>query len=230
MGCGLQWSAEEIHKSGLDFDAEKLDAFCKDLIDYKYTYLVEAFILANLTGSATADILSALSDAAMLINCDKEEIRVTAQVAKSMLTNNFDLMLELPAPSEDKWVGKFCDYIPQEWLIAHRIKCAKLLTNRYFNLMEMSQMFSQPNDLCSIKNKLPRGTMVKKGDRICSYTKQAQDGKNISRDVLASCDGIVFFTEKRVNNSEYTIIYVISFYDDYKDFSKWLKDGAKQGE
>ncbi len=98
VGCGLNWSAEDIYKNGLAFENTGIDKFCVEMQEYAYTFLVEAFVLASLTESASPETFTIISDVAKLMNCDKEEIRFIAQVAKCKLSENTDLLLDLPVP------------------------------------------------------------------------------------------------------------------------------------
>ena len=125
-GIGLKLSAEEIYRKGLIFAENDLDRLRYEITDYKYSFLIEMFIIVNITGNTSHKLYGMAAEVAELLKCDKDEIRVVAQVAKSVLTDNPDLLKELPLLSKNCWSGKFTEYIPREWIIKQRIKCAEL--------------------------------------------------------------------------------------------------------
>ena len=93
VGCGLDMTSEEIYKSGIEFEAADIEGLCTNLTEYKYTYIVEALIIANLSGEPPVHMLSVIADIAQTMGLDKEEMQVTAQVAKAKLTDNMDIKL-----------------------------------------------------------------------------------------------------------------------------------------
>ena len=253
-GCDFDASAEELYKLGLEYDMSDLYKLSEDIAEYKYTYLVEAFIMANLSGEASANMLSIISDLANELSMSKEEIRVLGMVAKSVLTNNMDYILNIPVPSKNIWNGKLEDYIPAEWITKQRKFCGRLLCKKNFqenSVSESIQNWSQAmyiincfqGDLWEIKNQLQSGSIVKKGDIVCRYTKKSElkNGlfsshvKNnktkyeiIENTIKAPCDGMVYFVENKMDGEEKKYIdsidiYVVSYFDDYKRFCKWHK-------
>lgn len=131
QGCGLRWSAEEIYKSGLEFECKDMKELCMDLQEYKYSYLVEAFIIAEFSGEASTEMLTVLADIAKIMECDEEEIQVIGQVAKSVLLSEPELLKQIPTPSKNRWSGKFVSYIPEAWLEGQRIYCNAICVDRY---------------------------------------------------------------------------------------------------
>lgn len=192
IGCGLDMTAEEIYKSGLEFEAADIERLCTDLMEYKYTYLVEAFIIANLSDEPAANIFSVIADVAKVMGFDKEKLRVTAQVAKAKLTNNLDILKELPVPSKNQWSNQFSEYISHDWIVEQRIELRRICTvmfkaKRTLNAellkgMEMDETFagqqvkkrfagsaSVKNHPCEITKRIKAGSVVKKGDVLCVY-------------------------------------------------------------
>ncbi len=55
----------------------------------------------------------------------------------------------------------------------------------------------------------------------------------IPKEIKAPCDGIVFFADEKKKGQvsdkmdEYVEVYVVSYFDDYNDFTAWLKSGNK---
>lgn len=241
-GSGMDLSAEDILRLGVNFNAEDIGVLCIDLSDYKYPFLTEAFILANLPGKCSGLLLGMIVAIAEIMKCDREEIQITAQIAKSVLTGNPDVLSELPVPSRNRWSGKFRDYIPQEWIEGQRKKCAELYIPEDFKKLEATwyKVFtwqSQMTAHCKIIDRLQAGSVVKKGQCICHYKektlKKGSYPKTAYKTVTAPCDGIVFFVNDERKSSEqagekekYLLIYVVSWFDDYDDFCAWRKNNA----
>lgn len=244
-GIGMDYSAEDILRRGADMDMEAMGTLCLDLSEYKYSFLTEMFILANLSGKCSVALFEILGLIAEIMKYDKEEIRVTAQVAKSVLTGNPDVLCELPAPSGNRWSAKFRSYIPQEWIKKQRQKCAELpikIGTDEVKADPLYWMYFVPKKLptVTIIERLQAGAVVKKGQCICRYKvkipdKQTLKFQTVYNNVVAPCDGIVFFfIEKRKNHKEgerkeeYLLIYVVSWFDAYDDFCGWLKENTVQ--
>ena len=242
IGCGIELSAEDIYKAGLEFEIGDIE----ELEDYKYSFLVEALIIANMTETeyVSFNMFGLIADIANILVCDKEEIRVLAQVAKSVLVGNTDLMDDIPLPSNHQWYGRFNDYIPKEWIVSKRKLYGVLCMDRYkhyytkrglmykitYSLDELQNEFIEEHP-CVIKNKIESGNPVKKGDVICVYEEIISSNEDESflgpnsprrerKEVVAEENGIVILTEveKRGEvldkNDKYLGITMISFYDD----------------
>lgn len=242
QGCGLSLSAEELYKAGLEFEYQDMRELCIDLQEYKYSFLVEAFILANLSGDASVGLLSGIANLAELMGCDKEEIQVIGQVAKSRLLEDPELLKQIPRPSKNQWCGKFFEYIPKEWIEKQRKFCKVVCVDLYENAIDffdekIKQVAKSP---CVIKDRLQCGSVVQKGDIILTYEEEVKkDGDIIlftskkyikTENVTAPCDGIVFYAEeykksKAIDKKDkYIAVYVVSFFDDYDNFCKWYTD------
>ena len=248
-GSGCDLSAEELYQLGLAFERSDLDKLGKDLADYKYTYLVEALIVANLSGEASAETLSSIADLANLMKCGKEEMCVLGMMAKSILLGNPDYMLEMPVPFKNRWSGKLKEFISSGWVEKHRELCGLLCMTEYrnpgfFTVMNMWTNSKKEDyfefHICEMKKRPPDGSIVKRGDVICTYTEKGRnitDGlfgpsyetEAVEKTVKAPCDGVVYFVETQRSsevegkNDEYMAIYVISYFDDHSEFSNWYK-------
>lgn len=221
QGCGLSLSAEELYKAGLEFEYQDMRELCIDLQEYKYSFLVEAFILANLSGDASVELLPGIANLAELMGCDKEEIQVIGQVAKSRLLEDPELLKQIPRPSKNRWCGKFFEYIPKEWIEKQRVFCWTICVDLYGE--KKKDVIEHP---CVIKDRLQRGSVAQKGDTILTYKEKSK--KHIKTEsVTAPCDGIVFYAEeykksKAIDKKDkYIAVYVVSFFDDYDNFCKW---------
>ncbi len=193
QGCGLGWSAEEIYKAGLEFEFKDMKELCTDLQEYRYFYLVEAFIIANLSEEASAEVLAVIADIAKLMECDKEEIQVIGQVARSLLLNNAELLKQIPAPSRNRWCGKFIEYVPEEWLEEQRIYCNTICIDRYVSSVDKSfcaskgmkfddnaRVWYEEKHPCVIKKRVPAGSVVKKGDTLLTYYEEVIKSEKVT--------------------------------------------------
>lgn len=241
--------AEDIYALGLEFESKDIDKVCMDLENYKYSYLIEAFVIANLSERSSTNILKIIADIAKVMGCDQEEIRVLAQIAKSKLMDDIDIVNHIPLPSRNRWSGKLNDYIPKSWIESQREKCIEICTEKYLkksssassagfmlklkmNLDMINESGGKTYDVkkpCVVKARVEAGSVVKKGTTILEYEEEVMHQKAI-RKIAAPKDGIVFFVKKTKKSEvsdkedEYLLVYVVSYYDEYSDFCKWLEE------
>lgn len=231
FGCKMNVTAEDIYRSGLEFEAGNLEKISKELIVYKHSYLIEAFIIANLS-EVSVERLIIIADMAKLMDCDKEEICVIAQVAKSRVLDNPDVMQDMPCLEKNRWSGKFEEYIPEMWLVSQRKECITICLDKYENKKSTNIRYSpmllnrddyELNHPCVIKNRLQMASIVKKGDIILEYEQGVEKQKSIK----APMDGILYFLGMQKNSSvlgrtdKYMTAYVVSCFDDYDALCKW---------
>jgi hypothetical protein len=247
---------------GLGFVTSDLSRLSNDIGAYKYTYLVELLIVANLSEDASVNILSMIADIARMFEISKEEIRVLGMVAKGVLINDENYVIGMPIPSKNMWSGKLREYLSEEWIEKHR-KCCEVLCTKKYEKVDKDRAFvavlntTGQNDVnytkvnpCKIKNSLQAGTVVKKGDVICTYSERTLKNKGemeqtfrcifgrvgvkpeyvrVEKKVIAPCDGVVFFIEdKKVGaikdkTDEYIVVFVVSYFDDYTNFCTWYE-------
>lgn len=235
IGCGMKETAEDIYKSGLEFEIKDIEKICNDLQQYKYSFLIEAFIIANLSEAASINMLTVIADIANMMDLDKEEIQVLALVAKSRLLKNLEILKTMPVSSKNKWSGKLGDYIPKEWIISQRIECAticieKNLNRTYFAYLSIYNSTTEKKSYytktpCVIKIQVQSGSLVKYGDTILVYDEDVT-AKEI-KTIKAPNDGIVFIIEEEKkgevekHKDKYLAVYVVSIFDEYNDFYKW---------
>lgn len=235
-GCGFDTTAENLYKLGLEFEMNDLNKLCQVISDYKYTYLVEMLIMANISDEASENIFAIITDFASAFEISKEELRVLGMTAKGVLIDNVNFILGMPTPSKNMWSGKLKDYLSKAWIEQHRIDCGLLYTKKYIvDKNETIDSFVErcifglgppckEEIPCEIKKCVQTGTIVKKGDVICTYN------ENEEKNIKAPCDGVAFFVDVKKNGEikdiedEYIAIYVVSYFDDYSDFSAWYKE------
>ena len=256
-GCGYDATAEDIYKSGLEFEISDINNLCNTIEEYKYSYLVEALIIANCSEESSVTVLSIIADVAHLLDISKEKLRVLGMTAKGILTNDMDILLDIPVPSKNMWSGKLRDYLTNQWIEDKRYSCGILCTKQYVKRASRTLgLFLAANNSsadeykelspCTITNRLQAGSIVRKGDVICSYIEQEQkethdsasdsllamrllEPEYISKEksIVSPCDGIVYFVDGKKNGirkdkpDEFIAIYVVSYFDDYSEFVVW---------
>ena len=238
-GCGYDVTAEDIYKSGLEFEMSDINNLCNTIAEYKYSYLVEALLIANYSKEASVEVLSLIADVAQLLDVSKEQLRVLGTTAKGVLMNDMDILLDIPVPSKNMWSGKLRDYLTIQWIEDKRYSCGILCTKQY--VKRANTLFLPLGNIsvdeykelspCTIKKRLQAGSIVRKGDVICSYIEQEQKEAYYSaskeKSIVAPCDGIVYFVNGKKNGikkdkpDEFIAIYVISYFDDYSEFVVW---------
>lgn len=230
IGCGLKETAEDIYKLGLEFENKDIEKICNDLQQYKNSFLIEAFIIANLSETASINMLTVIADIANIMELDKEEIQVLALIAKSRLLNNLEILKTMPVSSKDKWSGKLGDYIPKELIISQRIKCATICIEKNLKCSSNFAFWNIPNSTtdkksyytetpCSIKQQIQSENFVKRGDTILDYDEIIFDEgfptDMLSKTIKAPKDGIVLFEEEEKKgeveerNDKYLAVYVV---------------------
>ncbi len=243
FGCNLKFAADEIYTLGLEFESKDIDKVCMNLENYKYSYLIEGFVIANLSEESPTNIFKIIADIAKIMGCDQEEIRVLAQIAKSKLIGDIDIVNQIPLPSRNRWSGKFNEYIPKSWIESQREKCLEICTEKYlkksssdsstyrvWTMRIMNEEGGKTYDVknpCVVKTRVEFGSIVKKGETILEYEDRYKNEE--IRKILAPKNGMVFYFKKTRKNEVlekedcYLLTYVVSYYDEYSDFCKWVE-------
>lgn len=268
-------SAEDILRMGMEVDKEYFEKSCSDLKIVKDSFLTDVLIIANLTEEATDATFALVADIAKIMEADKEELRVMALVAKSVLMNDFDNLLKLPVPTKNRWMGRFREYIPKSWIEAQRCMCGKyctsiekkqnadsicggLLNSSFVAASSGTSSYSSSDvvrtEPCKVKRRLQAGSIVHKNDVLVEYEEeqdiimsasatatsipiflrksmstQESTKKTVTKKILAPCEGILFLVENEERDisknelKKYVLAYVVSYFDDYTEFSKKYK-------
>lgn len=243
LGCKLHVTAEDIYRSGLGFEMSNLEKLCQEMTEYKYSYLTEAFIIANLSEETPVKMLGVIADIAKEMDCDNEEIRVIAQVAKSVLMNDCDVLNELPPLSKNRWSGKFGEYISQEWIVSQRKECITICTDKYERkndmggglLRELSYQDSTNRTVLKhpsvIRNRVQAGSVVKKGDIILEYnevimvkdTTKTVSGSPYARMIMQSLDQEKLKEKKVTKTVKAPADGIVYFLESLKNSAVWGK-------
>lgn len=231
-GINLKMTVEDIYTLGLEFESKDINILGMDSEKFKYSYLIEAFIIANLSEGTSTKNLSTIADMAEIMGCDREEIRVLAQIAKSKLMDNLDVVNCIPLPSKNRWTGKFKDYISKSWIESQREKCIEICTKKYFKIGSFPLSIKEKIP-CIVKNKVESGSVVKNGTTIIEYEEEVNESYTVKkklRIITAPKDGIAFFAKTKKKSAfsgkedEYLCVYVVSYFDEYSDFCKWVEN------
>lgn len=251
-GMGLPVPSEDIFRMGLEIDEKYFDKACSKLKSQKYSFLADTLILVNITEEATEASFRLIADIAKIFECEKEDLRAAAMVAKAVLMEDFNVLKQIPVPSRNRWMGQFKEHIPAAWIKAQRIKCGQLCTeikknsstfSNFYNPLKtvMEESGGETSFPCVIKNRLQAGTIVQVGDVLISYEESVRRMKTThwydvnygtvkeQKTIAAPCDGVVFFIESNKKGStaaqseKYIEVYVVSYFDEYAAFSDWHK-------
>lgn len=239
-GSGLKFDAEEIYKVGLKFDEQEVGRISEELKELRYVLLVEALIIANITGKASSDMLFEIAEIATLLKCNRIELQIIAQVAKSKLTQNLDLLHELNITEIVNFDNVFDDYIPREWIVKQRVACCTpiCLKGHFKGMYNFSPVTNYKTVILhQWKN---NNDIIKKGESIfeCQRPVNKRAKKKENYIVKAPKTGKLFMIDYRVKSEvktkgtkykfdTYRVVYVVSYFDNYKAFCEWLKTETK---
>ena len=233
-GCGLKLEAEEIYK-GLKFEEQDVGRTSEELRDLRYVLLVEALVIANITGKASSVVLSEIAEIASLLNVNKVELQLISLVAKSKLSENLDLLNDFSISEVIALDNVFNDYIPKEWIEKQRVKCcAPICLEGYFNgQYGFSPKINYKTKI--VQQQKNNNEIVRQGDLIfnCLRPIEKDARKKVNNSIKAPKNGKLFIIDYRVKskvqnkNDTYRAVYVVSYYDNYKDFCEWIKAKIK---
>lgn len=255
-GCELNFDAEEIYKNGLKFNEQDVGRIGEELTELRYVLLVEALVLANITGKASSYALNEIAEAATLLKCNKSELKLISQFAKIKLTNNWDLLREIEITKNKKIdiINAFYDYIsciPQGWFIKQRVACCNpILIKGFFKgnngprkigaFRRKGDYRVKKYDATVVKEFKKNNDIVKEGDRILKYKHKVRIGAQTDTEdtIRALSNGKLFvydfdtLSEVQDKIDEYKlnkvkVVYVVSYFDNFKDFCKWIKTAVK---
>lgn len=251
-GMGLSASADAIILMGMDFDKNDFDNACIELKDIKYAFLTDALILVNINEQASEDAFALIADMAQALGCDKEDVRAAGFVAKAVLKNDFDILNQMPAPSNNRWAAQLRSYIPDSWIEAKRIKCGSF-RDRFSKSTNSLILKIKILLKCFIKEKIGPGTLINKYDHlivfqeklihkddesfICIGERNTHITDFLDKDqiIKAPCGGVVFYIEDKIYDSDFNgnvsnwTVYVVSYFDDYESLYKWHTNRLRGG-
>lgn len=188
----------------------------QSLKEHRFSFVVDMLILANLNKSEKDNSLGMIADIAEILNVSESELQVCGMVAKAVLTNNFDILDQVPEQVKNKWNSQFIHYIPGKWLAQRRIKCLPE--------MQAGFPFVWVNPVTkwntrTLSERISSGAIVTKGKSLI-WPKGATENA-----ICAPKNGIVYFIDAKMEQSNISYIdtYVVSYFDDYDMFCQWYK-------
>lgn len=208
-GIGLSASAEDIYQMGMEVDKERFERIYLEIREFKYAFFVDAFILANIAGASSSAIYTLIADMAVVMECNKEDLKTTAYMAKAVLTEKFDILESLPAPKDENCGKQLAQYVPDSWLESKRVYCGKVVE------------VVEGHKWAITEQRIRSGSFVKKEDILMIQKRGAETDKYIE----AACDGIVVYFRKKFNPMYDEIFaYVVSYFDSHEKFLKWYSE------
>lgn len=225
-GVDLSLSAEEIIQLGMQFESEDLEKFQFDLANCAYHFLVDGLTIAGLTGQPSETLLSIIADFAQLLGCDKDDLCVTSYIAKANLTQNTDILKQIPVSQIKKDLSVYRPCVSTAWIEAQRVECGKY--TKYTLKGGILAFFEEKSNLIIIQNIIVQSNaLVQKGDAILLYKQSAENKK-----LFASDNGRVIFIENEemgyCGDLETRLyVYIVSYFDDEKSVQEWHKKRNK---
>ena len=231
-GVNLSLSAEEIVQLGMQFESEDLEKFRFDLTNCAYNFLVDGLTIAGLTGQPSEMLLSMIADFAQLLGCDKDDLCVTSYIAKANLTQNMDILNQIPVSQIKTDLSVYRPCVPTEWIEAMRVECGKyarlhkeLPSELFRGLYGYREFLKRYIAQCLIRS----GETIQKGEGILLSDNSLRNHKET---LFAPDDGRVFFINEKVENSSgqsqnQIYVYLTSYFDDEKSVQEWHKKRNK---
>ena len=186
QGLGADYASEDILKMGMEFEQGHFENSCEQLKEQKHPFLTDALILANITGETAKATFALIADIGEVLKCDKEEIRVVANVAKAVLINDMELLHNIPASFAKPWIRQF---IPTSWIESQRKYCGKYCSSMDLDKWEAAGLiFTEDwDDLpCEVSKHLQAGSAVSNGDELICGQQILKPGKTQISDYFGS--------------------------------------------
>lgn len=238
-GWKLKLNPEDIWLGGLKFNVKDIERIIDELTELRFLLLVETMVVANISGKVSSEMLSEIVELATLLKINKIEMKIISIVAKSKLTNNWNLLKDVAVTKNCTIDGVFGNIIPSVWLKKQRILCCNLLMKGFFQ--GNSGTISYKTTIVNAWKH--HNDVVKKGDQILEIRYPVGIGKRTYvNDIIESKETgkifIIEYTKKsKVQNrnpdykyNKYMDVYIVSHFDNYNDFRAWLSKKDKMIE
>ena len=119
IGCGYE--PENLVTLGMRMDENAFEYVSEAVRPYRISFMTDAFVIANMTGTAETSMLEALTGMTYILGCTADDMKVIAAVAKAVLTEDFDVLDSVPPEQACKYSGQFKGHIPESWLEKRRV-------------------------------------------------------------------------------------------------------------
>lgn len=229
---GIEYGCEpeNLVTLGMRMDENAFEAVSEAVRPHRYAFLVDALVLANIHGAAEPSVLESLAALSHILGCGVEDMKMAAQVAKAVLTQDFDALDKVPPEQAQKYAGQFAGNIPQSWLEKRRVEHIEGQPNRsslgggLFAILSMIDVLRRKN-----RKVMANGSLVHKGNMIISYDYESGDGTKTYQE-LSKADGYFYVIKRNgktvdaEGNTHYwgkTYYYVISPFDTLANLEKW---------
>lgn len=209
-GSEYDVTAEELYILGLRFGEMDLNELISNIATYKYTYLVELLIMANLSAESSVSILKMIADISRMFKVNKEEMRVLGIVAKSVLINDENYIFSMNTLRKSDCGSVLRECLSDELVKKYRKECGKLCLKKYVynigndfqdllnftSLLEASDLakYTYLVDECNSTSQKGVKYIEKKP---CEIISRLQTGN-----VVKKGDVICTYSEREINNRE----------------------------
>ena len=202
VGCSIPMSLKDLYMYGMQFNEQNIREIAEYSVQYRDFFIVEALIVSNITGEASPDMMSLISQIGAIMGLKKEEMRLAANVARCVLTANWNQLQDPPVSADINWEGRFASHIPEEWFKLRRVYVKKICVTRYIDLNSslgglLSSLYApigvdpiftassndvKKEELCDIQQSVRSESFVRKNQLLLEYknkTYSDSDKKNI---------------------------------------------------
>lgn len=236
-GIGYGYEPESLVTLGMRMDENAFEYVSEAVRPHRISFMTDAFVLANMTGAADTSMLEALTGMAHILGCTADDMKVVAAVAKAVLTDNFDMLDNVPPAQACKYSGQFKGHIPESWLEKRRVvhledkpiavalfrskKNEQVATvGAFVHKGDVLLSYDYEDKVLNIANALVRAAALaaKKKNTIQHYKlKSVTEGYFY---VIERGRSVKNATGENVTNNE-RYYYVISPFDDLTSLEKW---------
>lgn len=235
----LPLTCGEIIGLGIDVDETKIESVYDNLRVVKYDFLTDVMMILNLGKSINNACFDLISDLIQIFSCDKDDVMVISEVAKSCLENNFERLKMLNVKDGTTWSGQFNNHISKSWIDNQRIYCGMyyIINDEFSDRKNRLKLNSKANT-CQfrIKNQYlidsycaePKSRNTILGTALLNTVKEFDRKYEIK--ISAKINGLVICIEH--NHLNYQIetsddeiyVYQCSVFDDFDKAKSWAKE------
>ena len=233
IGIGCGYEPENLVTLGMRMDENAFEAVSEAVRPHRYAFLVDALVLANIHGAAEASVLESLAALSHILGCGVEDMKMAAQVAKAVLTQDFDALDKVPPELACQYTGQFTGHIPESWLAKRRKLCGRNVLDVKTALAIDRRIYrAMMREKAEYMNTPPKnGTFVKANQEIATVEKSGVSYKYTTVQQKGPIDGVIYTLQKNEKNIRWAkekqvydvvdYIYVISPFDTLANLEKW---------
>lgn len=226
IGIGCGYEPENLVTLGMRMDENAFEAVSEAVRPHRYAFLVDALVLANIHGAAEPSVLEILAALSHILGCGVEDMKMAAQVAKAVLTQDFDALDNVSPELACQYTGQFTGHIPESWLEKRRVEhiAGKPTLTSGNLIVRMIAVFSESN-----RKVMPNGHPVHEKDVWLSFDYR-DGGEDKKYREFSKSNGCFYTIERKgkIKSSDgtesswhKTYYYVISPFDNLAFLEKW---------